>query len=159
MGAVIAIIALGAYAIYKNWDKVKKTFSGIWQYLYLDRIKAFFAGFKEGFSYINQALQPIKEAFANLGQAISPLINVVSELFGLNIKPNNNAFLTFAKLGLQAAKGIAWIIAKIASGIAFFINLVASAVGFVTRYWGTLLKVFLHRQGRLELPLWYLFRR
>ncbi|MEO2069418.1 MAG: phage tail tape measure protein [Desulfurobacteriaceae bacterium] len=143
MGAVITAIAFGAYAIYKNWDKVKKSFSGIWQYLYLDRIKAFFMGFKEGFSYINQALQPIKEAFANLGQAISPLINVVGRLFGLDVKPNNNAFLTFARLGLQAAKGIAWIIGKIASGLAFFINLTASAVSFVTRYWGTLLKVFL----------------
>jgi hypothetical protein len=143
IGAVITAIALGGYAIYKNWDKVKKSFSGIWRYLYLDRLKAFFLGFKEGFSYINQALQPIKEAFANLGRAISPLINAVGRLFGLDVKPNNNAFLTFARLGLQAAKGIAWIIGKIASGLAFFINLTASAVSLVTKYWGTLLKVFL----------------
>ncbi|RUM41807.1 MAG: phage tail tape measure protein, partial [Desulfurobacterium sp.] len=143
IGAVVTAIAFGAYLIYKNWDKVKKSFSAIWQYLYLDRIKAFFMGFKEGFSYIKQALQPIKEAFANLGRAISPLINAVGRLFGLDVKPNNNAFLTFARLGLQAAKDIAWIIGKIASGLAFFINLTASAVGLVTKYWGTLLKVFL----------------
>lgn len=41
IGVVLTGIAIVGYIVYKNWDKVKGLFKAIYNFLYLDRIKAF----------------------------------------------------------------------------------------------------------------------
>lgn len=87
VGAVLTGIAIAGYLVYKNWDKVKGLFKAIYNFLYLDRIKAFWMGFKEGFSDISNAIKPLKDAFSNLARALEPVFQAIAKVLDLNITP------------------------------------------------------------------------
>ena len=142
VGAVLTGIAIAGYLVYKNWDKVKGLFKAIYNFLYLDRIKAFWMGLKEGFSDISNALKPLKDAFSNLAKALEPVFQAIAKVFGFKYSPDNNAFIAFARIGIIVGKGLVATISIIANRIAEFINFAAAAVRFGIRLVNTIVDAF-----------------
>ncbi len=130
VGAVLAGIAVAGYIVYKNWDKVKGLFKAIYNFLYLDRIKAFWMGFKEAFSDISNAVKPLKDAFSNLARALEPIFQAIAKVFGFKYNPDNSAFILFARMGILTGKALVSVISVIAEFIAEFINLITEAIKF-----------------------------
>ena len=130
MGAVLTGIALAGLLVYKNWDKVKGLFKAIYNFLYLDRIKAFWMGFKEAFRDIGIAIKPIEDAFFNLSKALEPVFQAVAKVFGFEYNPNNSAFIVFARAGILVGKALISAISIISEFIAGLINMIAEAIKF-----------------------------
>ncbi|ACO03494.1 MULTISPECIES: phage tail tape measure protein [Persephonella] len=142
VGAVLTGIAIAGYLVYKNWDKVKGLFKAIYNFLYLDRIKAFWMGFKEGFSDISNAIKPLKDAFSNLARALEPVFQAIAKVFGFKYNPDNSAFIIFARMGILAGKTLVSVISIIAEFIAGLINLITEAIKFGSKLIYTVIHPF-----------------
>ncbi|RUM50069.1 MAG: phage tail tape measure protein, partial [Hydrogenothermus sp.] len=130
VGAVLTGIAIAGYLVYKNWDKVKGLFKAIYNFLYLDRIKAFWMGFKEAFSDISNVIKPLKDAFSNLARALEPVFQAIAKVFGFKYNPDNSSFMVFARMGILAGKALISVISVIAEFATVLINLIAEVVKF-----------------------------
>jgi TP901 family phage tail tape measure protein len=142
VGAVLTGIAIAGYLVYKNWDKIKGLFKAIYNFLYLDRIKAFWMGFKEAFSNISNAIKPLKDAFSNLSRALEPVFQAIAKVFGFKYNPDNSAFIVFARMGILAGKTLISVISWIANKLAGFINFIATIIQSVTNIVNKIINAF-----------------
>ena len=139
LGATLTAIGIAAYLVWKNFDKIKAVFVGLYRAVVESRLKPFFEGIKIGLIHIKEGLntlkgafsplvsafrelktalaelfKPFKTLFAELYNAVKPVINAVAKLFGFD----SSAFTSSLEKGITLGKALAFVFNTTAKVIA-----------------------------------------
>jgi len=139
LGATLTAIGIAAYLVWRNFDKIKAVFVGLYKAIVESRLKPFFEGIKIGLIHVKEGLnilkgafsplvsafselktalaelfKPFKTLFAELYNAIKPVINAVAKLFGFDA----SAFTSSLEKGITLGKALAFVFNTTAKVIA-----------------------------------------
>ena len=132
LGATLTAIGIAAYLVWRNFDKIKAVFVGLYKAIVESRLKPFFEGIKLGLIHIKEGLntlkgafsplvsalaelfKPFKTLFTELYNAIKPVINAVARLFGFDA----SAFTSSLEKGIFLGKALASVFNVAAKTIA-----------------------------------------